>query len=201
MDQKIKSVATQRLLMESAFSLFYRNGYGLTSIPAIVKQAGLSKGAFYHHFENKKDLGEKTLSYIVRDRLYKHMIAPLSNPEEKPSIPLLIEVFSNRINSFSDEEGQMGCPLNNLINELAFTEDRFRTEMRSIIDEWKTALIKLIEEGKQKQEIRNDVDAQSTAIYLISAYEGARGIGKLYNSKLLLQQFLDGVVAYLEQLK
>lgn len=200
MNQKLKSEETRNSLLESAFRLFYKDGYGATSIPAIVKQAGLSKGAFYHHFQNKKEVGEKTLVFILRNRLYENMIAPLENPENKESISLLITIFSKRINSFTEEEMQLGCPLNNLINELGCSEESFRNALRSIIDEWKSALIVLIEKGKEKAEIREDVDASVTAMYLICAFEGVRGIAKLYNSKLVLQQHLHGLKAYLNQL-
>lgn len=200
MNQKIKSEETQRLLLESAFSLFHKNGYAATSIPAIVKEACLSKGAFYHHFKSKKEIGEQTVAYILRDRLYHNMIAPLDNNENEETISLLISIFSNRIDGFSDEESQMGCPLNNLINELGTTTSGFQVGLRDIIEEWKTALVGLIEKGKLRNEIREDVDAMATAVYLISAYEGARGIAKLYNSKIMLQQYLCGVIAYLKQL-
>ncbi len=41
-------------IAETAFQLFTQNGYKATSIAQLVSGSGLSKGAFYHHFESKK---------------------------------------------------------------------------------------------------------------------------------------------------
>ena len=53
MQQDLKSKATQDLIINKSFDLFYSQGYNNTSIPDIMKETSLSKGAFYHHFKNK----------------------------------------------------------------------------------------------------------------------------------------------------
>lgn len=50
------SSRTRNELLTAAVDLFYRQGYDRTSLQAIVTAAGLSKGAFYHHFKGKEDL-------------------------------------------------------------------------------------------------------------------------------------------------
>ncbi len=201
MNQKLKSQETQSIILESAFNLFYEKGYRATSIEAIVKHSGLSKGAFYHHFKNKKDVGEQTINFTLRKKIYDAVINPLKFHGSKPIVNLLIDLFTNRITNFSVIENKLGCPLNNLINELGCSEETFRLSLRKIIEEWKTTLIDLLEYGKKNGEIRNDVDTQTTAIYIISSFEGARGIGKLYNNNEILMQYLSGFVTYVEQLK
>jgi AcrR family transcriptional regulator len=47
---------TRRQLVDSALFLFERDGFDRTSLQHIVERAGLTKGAFYHHFESKEDL-------------------------------------------------------------------------------------------------------------------------------------------------
>lgn len=44
---------TRERLLESAESLFVEHGYQQVSIDRIVQLAGVTKGAFYHHFEDK----------------------------------------------------------------------------------------------------------------------------------------------------
>ena len=38
MDQKIKSLTTQKLILETSFQMFYENGFNHTSIPDIMKK-------------------------------------------------------------------------------------------------------------------------------------------------------------------
>jgi AcrR family transcriptional regulator len=43
-------------LVESARALFQRDGYAATSTEALLAATGLTRGALYHHFRDKKDL-------------------------------------------------------------------------------------------------------------------------------------------------
>jgi len=47
---------TRQMVLDAAFRLFANKGYGQTSVDAIISEAGLSKGAVYHHFASKEAL-------------------------------------------------------------------------------------------------------------------------------------------------
>jgi AcrR family transcriptional regulator len=46
----------RRQLLDAAQKLFIRKGYRSTTTEEIARKAGLTKGAFYHHFRNKEDI-------------------------------------------------------------------------------------------------------------------------------------------------
>jgi AcrR family transcriptional regulator len=48
--------ATRKALLDSALGLFEAKGFAATSVQQITEGAGVTKGAFYHHFESKEDL-------------------------------------------------------------------------------------------------------------------------------------------------
>jgi AcrR family transcriptional regulator len=54
--QAQRRAATRRALLDAARSLFAEKGYHETTAEEIVRRAGLTRGALYHHFEDKKDL-------------------------------------------------------------------------------------------------------------------------------------------------
>ena len=48
--------ATRAALLKAGRALFARDGYQKTSIDAVARRARLTKGALYHHFEDKRAL-------------------------------------------------------------------------------------------------------------------------------------------------
>jgi AcrR family transcriptional regulator len=51
-----RSEETRAKIVESAARLFSARGFNAASVDDICKEAGISKGAFYHHFESKQAL-------------------------------------------------------------------------------------------------------------------------------------------------
>jgi AcrR family transcriptional regulator len=49
-----RAAATSRRILDSAITLFAENGYGETGLADILQRAGVSKGAFYYHFDSKE---------------------------------------------------------------------------------------------------------------------------------------------------
>lgn len=50
------SSPTRQKLMDAAFTRFYRDGFRNVGIDQILSDVGISKTAFYKHFESKEDL-------------------------------------------------------------------------------------------------------------------------------------------------
>lgn len=49
-----RAAATRRRILEAAITLFAENGYGETGLADVLQRAGVSKGAFYYHFDSKE---------------------------------------------------------------------------------------------------------------------------------------------------
>lgn len=60
---------TRTLLISAASALFDTLGYDRTSVDRIVKEAGVSKGAFYHHFSSKDDILDAVCAFMVADAM------------------------------------------------------------------------------------------------------------------------------------
>jgi AcrR family transcriptional regulator len=47
---------TRKSIIKAGLKLFKKSGFASTAVKDIAEQAGVTKGAFYHHFETKEDL-------------------------------------------------------------------------------------------------------------------------------------------------
>jgi TetR/AcrR family transcriptional repressor of nem operon len=50
-------------LLDAAVHVVRQKGYASTSVDDLCKEAGVTKGAFFHHFESKEDLGVAAAQY------------------------------------------------------------------------------------------------------------------------------------------
>jgi len=55
---------TKKHIILTSFRLFLQNGFKDVTMQVLVKAAGLSKGAFYHYFENKEQLFNETINSL-----------------------------------------------------------------------------------------------------------------------------------------
>lgn len=62
-----RAVATRACLVTAARQLFAETGYHATGTTEIVVRAGLTRGALYHHFSDKKDLFKEVFRTIVAE--------------------------------------------------------------------------------------------------------------------------------------
>ena len=106
--QKQKSEHTKQLILNESFKLFHKNGFKTTSIDKVMEATKLTKGAFYHHYKNKKELGIAVINLKLNERIFDAMITPLSLPGD--AIDILTNTFINRIKSLPVYDKKHGCP-------------------------------------------------------------------------------------------
>jgi AcrR family transcriptional regulator len=79
--QQERSEATTGALILSARELFAEDGYAATSLDAVCARAGVTKGALYHHFANKRDLFAAVFS-LEQERLAAATVAAYSRVDD-----------------------------------------------------------------------------------------------------------------------
>src|SRR5215471_12752186 len=112
---KAPEVTRQRIL-EAAFAEFYKNGFQGGSLNHIVEVAGTTKGALFHHFAGKQELGYAVVEEIIGPRLEQRWLYAVEDSEDP--IADLKEAFRHFIKTdIEDGSFLQGYPLNNLAQE------------------------------------------------------------------------------------
>jgi AcrR family transcriptional regulator len=78
-----QSEATRAALVEAARELFAERGYAAVSTEEIVRSAGVTRGALYHHFAGKRELFEAVYEDVER-RLVEHIAASAMSSTTDP---------------------------------------------------------------------------------------------------------------------
>ena len=68
---------TRQQLLAAAFEEIWQGGFRAASIDRMLDKAGVTKGALYHHFKNKLDLGYAVLDEVVRTMSLDSWVKPL----------------------------------------------------------------------------------------------------------------------------
>jgi AcrR family transcriptional regulator len=85
--RRAQVIGTREHLIETAARLFGRRGYVGTPLEDVVREAGLSRGAVYHHFEDKRALFEAVIERALRDLVFA---------VEKRTVKLLAQTGTER---------------------------------------------------------------------------------------------------------
>ena len=113
---------TRQRLLQAAFQEIYKSGFRGTDLDAILKVAGVTKGAMYHHFKNKEALGYAVLDEVIHDGTREKWLWPLKNAVNP--IDTLVAIVKGT--SLRPHHLACGCPLNNLSQEMAPLDEGFR---------------------------------------------------------------------------
>src|SRR6478735_5699125 len=87
--QEERRSATRGALMEAGRKLFARDGYEAVSSEALVADAGVTRGALYHHFDGKKGLFEAVFEEVEGEIVSRFDFSGLG--DEPSPVDVLLE--------------------------------------------------------------------------------------------------------------
>lgn len=190
---------TRQRILDAAFMEIYRNGFQGMRLDDVLVVTGLTKGALYHHFPNKRALGYAVVDEVILPTIEAMWLQPVKNAAE----PLqgLITVIEQLPDNKPPEVIQYGCPVNNLAQEMSPLDEGFRQRLDYIFRLWHDVTEQALERARQQGRIRDDVNCDETATFILAAVEGCIGIAKNAQSKERLRSCNRGLVGYLRSLQ
>ena len=196
--------ATRERIVAAAFEEIHRHGYQGTGLDTILANAGVTKGALYHHFADKADLAHAVIDEVIRGLTLERWTGPLASYEGDPisGIRLVLDVVEAE---FCDPAFagmvELGCPLNNLAQEMSPLDERFRRRVVVVFETWIEAFAQALERGRGESTVRRDVDTRKVATFVVSSIEGTFGLAKTMKSSLLLRENFEVLREFLETLR
>jgi TetR/AcrR family transcriptional repressor of nem operon len=192
--------ATRRKILAAAFAEFYKNGFQGGSLNHIVETAGTTKGALFHHFAGKQELGYAVVDEIIGPILKQRWLDPLTDSTDP--ITDLKRAFRQFVRE-DIESGSwvQGCPLNNLAQEMSPLDEGFRTRIDKLYDTWRGCFAAALAAGQEAGKVRRGISPRNVAALIVAAQMGIWGTAKSSQSKELMMQAGEALCEYLDNLK
>jgi AcrR family transcriptional regulator len=159
----IEKLGVRNRLLETAARLFYERGYNSTGINEVIREAGIAKASFYHHFKTKEDLLVVTLEQR-HDRMMgelRQVIGDGATAGEK--ISRVFEWLGSQCSC-----GGGGCAYLNMVSEFRDASCRVREVVRWHKNAFRKFLVELISahyRGTDKTE--DEIEQAADELYLL----------------------------------
>jgi TetR/AcrR family transcriptional repressor of nem operon len=196
----MQATDTRERILQRMFTDIRRNGFQGLRADKVLSDLDITKGALYHYFPNKQTIGTAVIDEIIRPNylhFYKELDASTSNPID--GLQGHLRFLSDKA---TDEDVSLGCPLNNLMQEMSPLDEDFRLRMKSIVDNIHRSTAAALERGQKAGFVKADIDPVSIAQFFFAGIEGAYSIAKVRkdatafrNNMRILSGFLDSIRA------
>ncbi|MCI5050469.1 MAG: TetR/AcrR family transcriptional regulator [Rickettsiales bacterium] len=169
--------------MDTAIDLVWQSSYATVGVAEICKQAGVTKGCFYHYFETKADLFYESSQYywdgmkLDLDQIFSPSFTPLEQLEN-----LVGYIVKKQEENQHDDNPVSGCPFFTSGVQSGAGEEKVRVAAMVMADnavKYNTALIRAL---KADGKLEGDVDPEQVGRMLLNCVMGLLSYGRLYRS-------------------
>jgi TetR/AcrR family transcriptional regulator, transcriptional repressor for nem operon len=190
---------TREIILKAAFNEIFINGFQAASLTNILAKTGLTKGALYHHFKNKKALGYAVVDEWFPKELDNAFFRPLRDEGD---------FFKGYERAFLDcepEKKQLmiryGSPGFKLAQEMSHLDDGFQVRLENMFKWWRDGIADTIRIAQKNGQIKATVNAEEQAFFLQSLLLGAISLTKVAQSRQMIEQSTKLFLDYLETLR
>lgn len=189
---------TRERLIGATVRLMLRQGYAATSVDEICAEAGVTKGSFFHHFENKESIGRAAVAWwgAFGTALY----AEAWKDDGTDPLDQLRRFFAIMI-GFTEREDQVcTCMVGMMSQELSQTHPAMREECGRQLQLWTANCARMLAAAKARHAPEAGFDPEDVAWYLNSLWQGSMLVGKAENRPEVIRSNLRMALAWIESL-
>ena len=194
----MKAEDTKKHIIEVAAPIFNKYGYIGTSLSDILNHTTLTKGAIYHHFENKDDLALSALEYNLK------LISDINFTSIKSishSCDKLIAFAETFAKHYELMKQMGGCPIINASVDADDGNEIIRNRICRFIKMWGKSIKGIAEQGKLNSEIKPDVNLEDFSMNFISLIEGSIAMSKVMDDRKFLDHAVKLIISIVEDIR
>jgi TetR/AcrR family transcriptional repressor of nem operon len=194
--------ATRDRILDAAQQIVLQRGFAATSIDAVLARAPASKGAFFHHFPSKDQLGRALVErYAAADvRMLDELLAAVEAESDDPAQQVIALI--GRFEEVAEELAPTspGCLFVSFIYESRLAADGQDDVIAATILHYRARLLEKLEAAARVHPPAIDVDLPSLADQVFSTFEGGFILARAMDDPGHLRAQLAHLRHYLELL-
>jgi AcrR family transcriptional regulator len=167
----------RRQIIEAAYDVFSRKGYGTAGIADIAEQLGIGHGTFYRYFKNKRDILDQVIDYGV-ERIMDTLALETARPAEGlDEFREQLRRIGERLFALLDSEPGLGQVV---LLEATAIDEEMTQRVLGMFDTFGALVGQFLENGVERGFLRKDLDTGSTgraiaALTLPGLFAAVRG--------------------------
>jgi TetR/AcrR family transcriptional repressor of nem operon len=163
-------------LLDAAITLVRRQGWAATSIDQLCRAAGVTKGAFFHHFESKEALG------VAAAHHWTEMTAPLfavaAYHRRRDPLDRVLGYLDFRSEIVQGPLEAFTCFAGTTVQEAFAASEAIRVACGECITDHAASLVEDFEAAIDKYRPREPVTARSLALHTQTVLQGGFVLAK-----------------------
>ncbi|MCR9163467.1 MAG: TetR/AcrR family transcriptional regulator [Nannocystaceae bacterium] len=185
-------------LLGAALGLIRERGFSATTVDALCERAGVTKGAFFHHFKSKDELGVAAAQHwsAVTGALFEQ--ADYHAHEDPLDRVLAYVQFRRRL--LEGELPEVTCVVGTMVQETYADHPEIREACAASIFGHADTLVADIEAAKAARGVDGGWTAASLAAHTQAVLQGAFILAKAKADVEVAQQSVDHLTRYIELL-
>jgi TetR/AcrR family transcriptional regulator, transcriptional repressor for nem operon len=196
-----RAFETREKILQAAARLFALKGYHDSKLEEVLDTAQVSKGAFFHQFRDREDLGFAVLDWHMDRRRQLLDAIEQELPPAKQADPL--QHIFRRLDAIQEmvrrREGcKGGCIIGNLSTALSDCHDGFRKRLAECFDEMAEEFLPYLEAKARQGRVKRRTNMSELARYIVTVIEGAIMQGRTLGDANLLPRQLAYLKAHLK---
>jgi TetR/AcrR family transcriptional regulator, transcriptional repressor for nem operon len=185
-------------LLDAAFALIREKGYSATSVDELCARAGVTKGAFFHHFQGKAALAVAAANRWSEVSTTFFQTAPYH--EHSDPLDRVLGYLDFRKALLKGEVAEFTCLAGTMVQEVYRTQAEIREACEASISGQAAALAADIAEAMKLYGVRGKCSAQSLALHTQAVLQGAFVLAKATGGPEVAAASLDHLRRYIELL-
>lgn len=185
-------------LLEASFLLIRERGYSATSVDELCAKAGVSKGAFFHHFQSKDALAVAAAGRWSEVSRALFQIAPYH--KHRDPLDRFLGYLAFRKALLKGEVAEFSCLAGTMVQEVYGTHAEIREACEATISDHVAPLEADIAEAMKLYGVRAKWSAHSLALYTQAVLQGAFILAKAKGGPDVATASIDHLRRYIKLL-